>query len=104
MSIILESSRLNEEGLANLLTERVSVTLCTVCSAASGIQFSHTVRIVLCPRSDRSGGTTASERPSATRPSAHRPRVRLVHFFILMFSLPLSRLLTLVHRLLSRMA
>ncbi|SRR5713226_464228 len=69
MSRILESSRLNEEGLANLLTERVSVTLCTVRSTASGIHFSHTVRIVLCPRSDRSGGTTASERPSATRPT-----------------------------------
>src|SRR5260370_40233933 len=39
------------------------------CSTASGIHFSHTVRIVLCPRSDRSGGTTASERPSATRPT-----------------------------------
>src|SRR5216684_1339219 len=31
--------------------------------------LAHTVRIVLCPRSDRSGGTTASERPSATRPT-----------------------------------
>src|SRR5229473_5403811 len=53
-----------------------SVTLCIVCS---------TVRIVLCPRSDRR--------------SAHRPSVRLVHFVVLMFLLPLSRLSTLDSRL-----